>query len=239
MTIDSNIELSLVLPAYNEAPSLRGAVQECLGALSRLGLSHELIIVNDCSTDSTGTIANRLAEEFPAVHVVHNPINLNVGLSLLIGIQASKGKIITHNSVDLPFDPNQLASILPCLDAADFAVVVRKNRQAHSFWRKITSVVHNNIIKFLFMVNVPDMNFVQVYKRDVLSNVKVKAKSPAFVTPEIIIRALNSNYKMAEILADFRPRKIGKGNFGKPRDILWTLADLVSFWIENLFRSRS
>ena len=227
------IALTLVLLAYNEEDNVQPAVERCLTALRRLGVTHELIVVNDGSTDRTPDILESLARKHEAIRLIHNPINLNVGISVLLGMRAARGRIVTHNSMDLPFDPDEIARLLPLFDRADVVVVVRTGRTAHSPWRKVTSFVHHWIVRLLFWIDVRDMNFVQAYRREVLESLTVKAKSPAFVTPELIIRARRANYRFAEIEAEFHRRKAGVANFGKSRDILWTLADMLSFWLEG------
>lgn len=227
------VEVTVVLPGYNEERNIEGAVERCLDALKNLRVTHEVIVVNDASTDRTGQIADALASRDGAVRVIHNPINLNVGISVLIGMRAARGRFVTHNSMDLPFAPEDYARMLPLLDGADVVVAVRTGRAAHSPWRRITSWVHHWLVRGLFWVGVRDMNFVQAYRRESLSRLHVKAKSPAFVTPELIIRAKRQGMRIVEMDAEFHRRRVGTGAFGKPRDILWTLSDMMSFWLEG------
>jgi hypothetical protein len=112
-------------------------------------------------------------------------------------------------------------------------VVGRTDRSAHSLWRKTTSIVHYWMVRTLFWSALPDMNFVQVCRRSAIDGLGVRARSPAFVAPEMIIRARDAGLKIGHVTAIFHSRKVGKGKFGKPRDILWTLADMMSFWLER------
>jgi glycosyltransferase involved in cell wall biosynthesis len=230
-----NVRLSVVIPGYNEQMNICDAVERCKQALDRIGVAYEIIIVDDASPDDTGAIADALATADARVRVVHNPINLNVGISILIGYQAARGELVTHNAMDLPFDPEDLARILPLFDDPELAMVVvaRTNRAAHSFWRKTTSLVHHWLVRALFWSALPDMNFVQVCRRSAVLGLGVRARSPAFVTPEMIIRARDAGLKIAQLNATFHPRMKGKAKFGKPRDILWVLVDMISFRLER------
>jgi glycosyltransferase involved in cell wall biosynthesis len=230
-----NIRLSVVIPGYNEQMNIRGAVERCTGALDELGIAYEIIIIDDASPDDTGAIAEAMAAGDPRVRVIHNPINLNVGMSILIGYHAARGDLVTHNAMDLPFDPKELARILPLFDDSELAMVVvaRTSRAAHSSWRKTTSLVHHWLIRALFWSALPDMNFVQVCRRSAVLGLGVRARSPAFVTPEMIIRARDAGLKIAQVNATFHPRTKGKAKFGKPRDILWVLGDMISFRLEH------
>jgi glycosyltransferase involved in cell wall biosynthesis len=233
------IDFTLVLPGYNERLSLPNAVERSKAALGDLRLSYEIIIVNDCSTDDTGQIADQLAAADPNIRVIHNPINLNVGASILIGYKSARGRLMAYNGVDLPFDPRDLGAIVPMFDDPEIAAVavVRTDRSAHSAWRKVTSFVHHWMVRILFWTDVPDMNFVQIWRRSMVQDLGVRARSPAFVTPEMIIRTKNAGMKIVQASAVFHTRKAGEAKFGKPRDILWTLSDMISFWLEGSGRS--
>ncbi|MDP6086763.1 MAG: glycosyltransferase family 2 protein [Nitrospinota bacterium] len=231
-----HLDISVIIPGYNEEASIEASVSRCLAALKALKVSHEILLVDDASTDATSTIADRLAEEHPSVRVIHNPINLGVGTSLLVGARAARGNVTIHNGMDLPFDPSDLGKVLPHFPQADVVVVIRTDRSAHSPWRRLTSFVHHWLVRLLFWIDVPDLNFTQAYKREVIQSLPVKARSPAFVTPELIIRARDAGYRLAQVRAVFHRRESGAPYYGRPRDILWTLADIASFWIERHLR---
>ena len=226
--------LTLLLPGYNEEANIREAVERCDAVLGRLVPSHEILVIDDGSLDKTAAIAEELAREKPSVRVIRNPINLGVGISLLVGMRAAKGELVVHNAMDYPFDLEDLTRILPLFPGADVVAVARLDRTAHSAYRKLTSLVHYWLVRILFQVPLKDLNFVQVYKREVLEALRVRAKSPAFVTPELLIRAHDHGFRIVEVPAPFLRRERGSANYGRPRDICWTLADMVSFWIERL-----
>jgi glycosyltransferase involved in cell wall biosynthesis len=229
----TDLAISMVLPGYNEESNIEQAVRTSLGGLGAFTDHLEVVLVDDGSLDRTGPIADHIAAESKALKVIHNPINLGVGTSLLIGFRAATGDVVFHNAMDYPFDLEDLSKVLPLFPAWDVVVVARTNRSAHSPWRKLTSVVNYWLIRLLFGIRLSDLNFVQAYKREVLESLTVKARSPAFVTPELLIRARDRGFKVTEIRATFHPRKRGKASYGKPRDILWTLADMLSFWLER------
>lgn len=229
----ANLSVSVVLPGYNEEANIEDTVGKCVSALRSFTDRYEVVIVDDGSTDQMPTIADRLAREDSAIKVIHNPVNLHVGISLLIGMNAASGDVVAHNAMDYPFDMQDLDKVLPLFPEWDVVIIARTDRSAHSKWRKLTSWVHYWMVRILFGVKFGDMNFVQVYKKDVLRSVKVKAKSPAFVTVELLIRARDQGFKITEVRAPFHSRNKGAASYGKPRDILWTLADMISFWLER------
>lgn len=225
--------ISLVIPSYNEEANVEETVRICMEKLGAFTDRYEIILIDDGSRDRTREITERLQRESAKVRVIRNPINLGVGISLLIGLKAARNDVVVHNAMDYPFDLSDLDKVLPLLQEHDVVVVARKDRSAHSPWRKLTSAVNFWLVRLLFGIRLNDMNFVQVYKRQVLEKVTVKAKSPAFVTPEMLIRARDEGFKICEIRAVFHRRKRGSANYGRPRDILWTLADMISFRLEK------
>jgi glycosyltransferase involved in cell wall biosynthesis len=229
----TDLSISLVLPGYNEEENIEEAVEKCLAELSSLTEKYEIILIDDASTDRTVDIANRLSARYDTVRVIHNPVNLGVGINILIGLYSARHDIVIHNVMDLPFAMSDLAKVLPHFEQSDVVIVARTNRKAHSPWRKLTSLVNYYLIRLLFRVHFGDMNFVQAYRRSVLASIRTRAKRPAFVTPELLIRAQDQGFRIAEVRTEFHRRERGKASYGRPHDILWTLADMIAFWLKR------
>ena len=221
------LSLSLVMPGLNEEASVEGAVRRSLVALEQHADEFEIIVIDDGSTDGMGEIADRLADEDPRVRVIHNERNLNYGTSLARGIRAARCDWILHNGMDLPLAPEDLPLFRPHFGDADVIVVRRTSRAAHSPWRKLTSWVNNALLRLLFAPKVGDLNFTQFYRRTWVQGVEITSTSPAFVTPELILRAQHGGRVVREVEAEFRRREAGKAHFGKLDDILWTLKDML------------
>jgi glycosyltransferase involved in cell wall biosynthesis len=221
------LSLSLVMPGLNEEASVAGAVRRSLAALEQHADEFEIIVIDDGSTDGMGEIADRLADEDPRVRVIHNERNLNYGISLARGIRAARCDWILHNGMDLPLAPEDLPLFRPHFGAADVIVVRRTSRAAHSPWRKLTSWGNNALLRLLFSPKVADLNFTQFYRRAWAQGVQITSTSPAFVTPELILRAEHGGGMVREVEAEFRRREAGEAHFGKLDDILWTLRDML------------
>ena len=225
--------VSLILPCYNEEESVVETVERCARALEPLTSRFEIVVVDDASTDGSASLVERLARKKGYIRLVRNAINLGAGASLLMGFEAAVGDILIHDSMDLPLAPEDLPAILSRFPAADAVAVARVDRSAHSSYRKLTSLVNYGLLRLLFNVRLRDMNFVQAYKREAFMAAKVRARSPAFVTPELLMRIGRLGFKVEEIVLPFHRRVRGCANYGKVRDILWTLADMISFRLEN------
>ncbi|MBF0383810.1 MAG: glycosyltransferase family 2 protein [Magnetococcales bacterium] len=226
--------ISVVIPAYNEELNVRNTIQTCLKHLRKITPHFEILIINDASTDRTGEIADTMQNEYPdEVRVFHNPVNVNVGISLRAGISYSRGDIVMHNSMDLPFDMEDLTNILPLLDHYDLVVVSRIDRSGHTNWRRLMSFVNWLFLKLLFGIPFKDLNFIQIYRREVLTKISVRSTSPAFVTPEMVMEAKRLGFKIGETKSSFHRRQKGASSFGGIRGITWTLADMISYRFEK------
>jgi hypothetical protein len=227
--------LSVVMAGLDEEQNVERAVGRMVQGLEALGLTFEVIVIDDGSTDRTGEIADRMAAADPRIRVLHNERNLNYGVSLARGIRAARGDWVLHDGMDLPLAPEDIAAFVPHFADADVLVARRIDRTAHSAWRRLTSWTNNLLLRLLFRPRTGDLNFVQFYRRAVADALPLRSTSPAFVTPELIIRAERAGRRVREIEVEFRRRQAGRGHFGKPRDILWTLRDMLRLRLRTWF----
>ena len=105
--------LSVVIPAYNEENTLRSVVNKVL----TLPFLHQIVIVNDCSSDRTPQIADALASQYPEVVVIHQARNQGKTEALKAGFQRTTGSIVIVQDADLEYDPDEIPTLVqPILD---------------------------------------------------------------------------------------------------------------------------
>jgi glycosyltransferase involved in cell wall biosynthesis len=230
------ISLSVVMAGLNEEASVERAVGRVVAGLEGLADEFEVIVIDDGSTDRMAEIAERLAAADPRVRLLRNERNLNYGISLARGIAAARCDWILHDGMDLPLAPEDFGKFTDHFDSADVIVARRFSRAAHSPWRRVTSWTNNLLLRILFAPRAADLNFVQFYRRDFAQGVPLVSTSPAFVTPELILRAERTGRRVREIQVEFRRREAGKAHFGKLHDILWTLKDMLRLRWRTLWR---
>jgi len=230
----ASVSLSVVMPGLNEEASVERAVERVVAALERSVDDFEIIVINDGSTDRMGEISDRLARADPRVRVIHNERNLNYGVSLARGIAAARCEWIVHEGMDLPLAPEDFDSFIARFADADVVVARRFDRSAHSPWRQLTSWTNNWLLRLLYRPRTVDLNFVQFYRREYAQATPLLSTSPAFVTPELILRAEHTGRRVVEVDAEFRRRKAGKAHFGRPKDIAWTLKDMLKLRARTL-----
>jgi dolichol-phosphate mannosyltransferase len=229
-------KLSWILPAFNEAKSLASALERGIAALNGFEIDFEVLVIDDGSADRTAEIADEFAAKDSRVRVLRNERNVNYGLTLWRGIEASRGEWLFHDGADLPLAPEDLAPFIAQFDDADLIVARRVNRHAHSPWRQLTSVTNNLLLRILFSPQCQDLNFTQFYRRSSVMRVPPISTSPAFVTPELIMKLERGGYRVREIEVEFRHRQAGQAHFGRPKDIIWTLRDMFQLRVRTWLR---
>lgn len=233
--------VSFILPVYNEKTLLASAVDRCLKTLSESFTDFEIIIVDDGSTDGVSEVLDALSAQSKHVKILRNIVNLNVGIAVQRGLKSAQYDYAVHNAVDLPLAPEDLADIIDGIDDCDLLILQRSTYAGYMKWRVVTSLVNRLLLKILYPFAVKgifDLNFTQVYKKESIPLILPLAKSPAFTTPEMILRAKYQGLKVKTLLVDYKPRLSGKGAFGKPHDILWSMYDMFRFRI-RLWSNRS
>ena len=227
------MELSCILAGYNESERIEGAVKHCLQVLERDFEKFEIILIDDGSRDDTAKKMEELSRLDSRIRCLPNLINLNFGASVLRGLVAAKYKFVIYNAIDLPLAPGDYRDILREMEKYDLLVLERVGYKP-STWRVVTSNINTLLLRLLFpivMKDNPVVNFVQVFRKDIISNIFPLARSPIFAFAEMIFRAKYLGYRVGNLKARVAGDQTRRGAFGKPHDIIWGLYDMFRFRI--------
>ena len=112
--------LSIVLPAFNEEGNIVKAIEVATRVADRLCVDHEVIVVDDGSSDATAALVTERSLLDPRVRLVRHPRNLGYGEALHSGFRAARMDLVFFTDADNQFDPEQLEDLLPQLDRALF-----------------------------------------------------------------------------------------------------------------------
>jgi glycosyltransferase involved in cell wall biosynthesis len=232
----ARVSLTVLMPGLDEEANVERAVTRCVAGLAAVADEFEVLVIDDGSTDRTGEVARSIAARDGRVRVLRNEVNVNYGVSLLRGFAAARCEWVGHVGMDLPLAPEDFALFTRHFAASDVVVASRLDRSAHSPWRKLTSWTHRALLWALFAPRTRDLNFTQFYRRAWVAGLRPLATSPAFVTPELILRAEHAGLRLCEVPVAFRRREAGRAHFGRLPDILWTLADMLRLRVSTWFR---
>lgn len=228
-----DLALSVVIPAYNEEKNLPTTLPRAVASLRRHLGRFEILVVNDCSKDDTGRLADEFAAGHPGeVRVLHNPQNLRQGGSLRRGFAEARMPLVTHNAMDYPFDFEDLPVLLRHFEGATPADVVVASRRTYpgtSRPRRFVSWVNRSLIHLVFGSTVTDYNFIQIYRREVLALPAI-SDATSFITPEKIIRAHRGGMRVVEEIVDYHRREHGTPSSANVKNIRRALADMGRLW---------
>ena len=176
----SPILLSVVMPAYNEEPTLRESAQAVLNKVRNLG---ELIIVDDGSGDGTGEIADQLALEYPQVRVIHQNPNQGKTAALKAGFAASRGEVVIVQDADLEYDPAEIELVIEpiLMGVADVVYgsrfMVRKASRALYFYHFLANKGLTFLSNMFTNVNMTDVETCyKAFRGEIIRNMIVQEK---------------------------------------------------------------
>ncbi len=154
----STLVLSVIVPAYNEAPTVEGVVRR----LHQVPLTLELIAVDDASTDGTGAILDRLAAEGLVQRVIHQPRNGGKGAAYRAGVVAATGDVVVAQDADLEYDPLDLPALLqPIAEGRADAVYGSRfqggPRRVLFFWHAVGNRLLTLLSNMFTNLNLTDM----------------------------------------------------------------------------------
>jgi len=200
--------VTAIMPALNEAGNLAAAAANVLDSFRRLEIYGELIIVNDGSSDETGTIAERLSTDHANVRILHHETPQGIGGSFWHGVRVARGESVTMIPGDGENDAAEILRYLPLLSEVDIVIPFIYNREVRSPARRLLSIVYREIIKASFGLSLNYMNGTVMYRRCIFAGIELK-NGGFFFQSELLIKTIKRGYLYAEVPCALRTRVNG------------------------------
>lgn len=219
----TEIDLSVVVPFYNEEDNIRPLYEEIRDTLIATGRTYEMIFVNDGSKDKTLERGLQIAKEDPDVHMIDLLRNYGQTAGLMAGLDHTRGKIIISMDGDGQNDPSEIPKLLEKLDEG-YSVVSgwRADRQDKEMTRKLPSRIANWLISKVSGVHLHDYGCaLKAYKREVVEQVRLYGEMHRFIP----IYTVWQGGKITEVPVNHRARIHGESKYGLNR-IFKVLLDL-------------
>ncbi|HUP85529.1 MAG TPA: ChbG/HpnK family deacetylase [Acidimicrobiales bacterium] len=231
-------KLSIVFPMWNEESSIHLAVDAAREATKALEASgdidgHEIVIVDDASTDATPRMADELHAGDPAhVAVHHHTINQGLGGSIKTGLTHATGDLVLYTDADLPCDLLESltrATRLMRIYGADIVSAYRHDRTAEGPRRAVYSFAYNSLIRVAFGLRVRDVNFAfKLIRRPLLDDIGDLHSIGSFIDAELLIRAERHGFHTIQFGVDYFPRTRGISTLSSGSTIATILKEMAT-----------
>lgn len=222
--------ISVIVPAYNEAGNLEGAVASIKAAAEAYFDDYEILVIDDCSKDGTGGIADRLAAANPRVKVTHNETNKGFGYNYRLGARLAAKDHVGLIPGDNEITEESVREIFSRVGEADMVLPYHTNSEERSWLRRGLSGGFTTIMNFLFGRSLRYYNGPVVHRRDLLQRVKMTTDGFAYQA-EILVRLLKEGRTYIETGMKIRSRQHGHSSALRPKNV-WSVFSAVArlFW---------
>lgn len=169
---NSEVQLSVVVPAYREGRRIFDNLTRLLSELDKLNATYEVVVVSDGNTDNTVREARRVKS--PRVRVFHYPMNIGKGFALSLGVDQCLGSLVTFIDADMELDPGNIRGFIDLMRASDCDAVIGSKRHpdskvAYPMFRRLQSAAYQLLVRLLFNLNVRDTQTgLKLFRRQVL-----------------------------------------------------------------------
>lgn len=213
-----SMDLTAVIMAYNEAANLEAVVKEIAAILASIGCTHEILIVDDGSTDGTGELANRLRDEIASVRVLHHPQNLGLGGVYRTGFTESRGRYVTFFPADGQFPATIIQQFYPRMADVDMVLGYLPQRK-RSLLAELLSLVER-VLYQIVLGPMPKFQGIAMFRRDLLNEFTLYSTGRGWaVLMEFILRVARAGYRVESMPTEIRPRLSGVSKVNNWRTI--------------------
>jgi glycosyltransferase involved in cell wall biosynthesis len=228
-------EISILLPAYNEAAQIEKCVLQVEKLLRSYCKSYEIIVSEDGSTDGTDTIVAKMSEINPNLFLLHSPFRLGKGKGIKNAFRFSKGKVIAFMDVDLATDIECLPTLLEVVKKKGGMAIGSRHIKGSSVQRRATrtlfSLTYNLAVRLLFLDGIHDHQCgFKTMSREVAEGVLSVSKSDGyFFDTEMIVRCKKLGFPVEEVPVRWAERNKGTSKVNPVKDSKKIGMDLLAF----------
>jgi glycosyltransferase involved in cell wall biosynthesis len=223
----SSLRVSLLVPVYNDQATVREVVMQARNMLCRYADEYEVIVIDDGSPDSSGKIADDLANEFQnEVRTLRHDHNRGYGAALKRGIEVARYDWICTVDGDNEYDVLDLEKMLN-LRNHYLLIISFRYKKLYSTSRIFISFIYNMVLRWIFRTRFRDVSTgIRAFHRSILEDIEITSDSP-FFGAELAIKAMLRGYPVGEIGIQTFPRTFGRGSSVSMRNIMLTIGDML------------
>ena len=225
--------LSVVIPTFNEEPTIGDVIKRLKATLRQIGLKHELIVVDDCSADKSLEISRN-----HSVRIYSLKQHMGKGYALRVGFTKAKGEIIATIDSDGSHRPEELPLLLaPILrDQADFVIGSRFLNEKPVSAKKLNAIgvrLFNALIKVFTRTGVTDsQSGYRVMKSEILKTQQLKSRGYE-IESEMLVKTARRGFRVKEVPISFEQRTYGRSRLDPIIDGFRILLSIVAAYIKG------
>lgn len=232
--MDYPVDLSILIPSYNEKESLPELISWIHRAIDPQNLSLEIIIVDDGSDDGTWDTVKELAASDSTIRAIQFRRNYGKSAALFCGFKEARGRVVVTMDADLQDSPEEVPEMYRMIveDGWDVVSGWKQHRQDNKLTKNLPSKLYNATARRITGIKLHDMNCgLKAYSNDVVKNIEVYGEMHRYI-PYL---AKNAGFtRITEKPVHHQKRKYGKSKFGVNR-FLNGFLDLISLWFLSTF----
>lgn len=229
------MDISVVVPLYNEAESLLELHKWIRRVMNANGFTYEIIFVNDGSTDGSWDVIKSIADKDPNVHAIKFRRNYGKSPALYCGFKAAQGNVVITMDADLQDSPDEIPALYKMITEEGYELVSGyKKKRYDPLSKTIPTKLFNATARWISGVhNLHDFNCgLKAYKKDVVKNIEVYGEMHRYI-PYL---AKNAGFdKIGEKVVHHQARKHGHTKFGGINRFFNGYLDLLSLWFLTSF----
>ncbi len=208
------MKLSFIIPVFNEEQSVQPLYSEILENIENC--KHEIIFIDDGSTDASFTYMKELAAKDKNVKIIKFRKNFGKAVSLNVGFEAAQGDIVFTMDADLQDDPKEIINFIKKIEQGYDLVSGWKKKRKDPIHKTFPSKLFNAITAKFFRLKLHDYNCgFKAYRKEVIKELDIYGEMHRYI-PAF---ADSKGFKITEIPVNHRPRKFGKSKYGIERYI--------------------
>jgi glycosyltransferase involved in cell wall biosynthesis len=229
--------LSILIPVYNERTVVERSLSLVLSAPLPEYMERELVIVDDCSTDGTSEILDRMAAGEPRIRLFRQLVNQGKGAAVRTAIQKAQGDFCLVQDADLEYDPSEYMRLLrPLLDGNADAVfgsryLVSEQTRLLPFWHTVINKTLTLLSNIFSDLGVSDMETCyKVFRTDLLKSIPIRSNRFGF-EPEITMKCSKRKFRVYEVPISYHGRTYEEGKKIGWKDGVKALGVILYFWV--------
>lgn len=200
--------ISIVIAAYNEERRIGNSLENIFDYFDASKIPHEIIVVNDGSTDNTNNILSGISSKIPNLKNVRYGKNRGKGFALRTGVLASRGSLVLISDADLSTPIEEIESLLPFIRSKNTEIAIgsrglplSKIIRRQPWWRQGMGKIFNKLVKLLVIQDINDTQCgFKLFKGEVARELFGELKTERFAFDvEILARAKKKNYRIIEV----------------------------------------